>query len=427
MSQAIVQETETAASRVLFVSSRDATLTRDPYNKYDFTFQLDEPILVPENHSIMMSLFTATIPYSFYNIRPNVNSDVEYVITAFGVPVSYIVPPDAINRPYVDVTAGTYGEATAPTQTYTNISLATWFNANVGTPVAPGVPVNFFLTAVYDPITARNIYTPTQNNIRITLLFKYPIDFKNNMNDELGFNAFYLQRTGDPWWEIDAVGNVATQGYSNPNYAAPMPVFPASRPGVDTFPISITAPLAFDFPSDDIADIDNSIRELFIRTNLSTNSVMDSSLGGGFSNILTRIPVRNVQFGQTINMEPLNSSVHKLLLKQSSITAVDLRITDEYQNILDLNGLDYSISLKFDFIDLGEVKVLPPTLRTLLDERKAEEEIKELSEKEKKEQAQVLKLKQQELTKRLQSGGVVREEEALLPQTKIENKNVSKK
>ena len=247
------------------------------------------------------------------------------------------------------------------------------------------------------------------------------------MNDELGFNAFYLQRTGDPWWEIDAVGNVATQGYSNPNYAAPMPVFPASRPGVDTFPISITAPLAFDFPSDDIADIDNSIRELFIRTNLSTNSVMDSSLGGGFSNILTRIPVRNVQFGQTINMEPLNSSVHKLLLKQSSITAVDLRITDEYQNILDLNGLDYSISLKFDFIDLGEVKVLPPTLRTLLDERKAEEEIKELSEKEKKEQAQVLKLKQQELTKRLQSGGVVREEEALLPQTKIENKNVSKK
>ena len=329
MSQAIVQETETAASRVLFVSSRDATFTRDPYNKYDFTFNLDEPILVPENHSIMMSLFTATIPYSFYNLRPGVNTQVEYVITAFGTPVSYIVPTDPTQRAYVDTTVGTYGVATAPSLTYTNATLATWFNTNVGTPVAHAVPVTFYLIAVYDTPTAKNIYTPTQNNIRITLLLKYPVDFTDNMNDELGFNAFYLQRTGDPWWEINALGTIATQGYSNPDYTAPVPVPPASRAGVDTFPISITAPLAFDFPSDDIADIDNSIRELFIRTNLSTNSVMDSSIGGGFSNILTRIPVRNIHFGQTINMEPVNAAVHKLLLKQSSITAVDLRITDE--------------------------------------------------------------------------------------------------
>ena len=87
-----------------------------------------------------------------------------------------------------------------------------------------------------------------------------------------------------------------------------------------------------------------------------------------------------------------------------------------------MNGLDYTLSLKFDFIDVGEVKVLPPTLRTLLDESKAEEIIHELTDKEKKDKAKVLELKKQELTKRLQSGGAVREEKALLPETKIESK-----
>ena len=66
--------------------------------------------------------------------------------------------------------------------------------------------------------------------------------------------------------------------------------------------------------SDDVADLTNSVRSLFMRTNLSTTSVLDSNIGGGFSNILCRVPI-NAEAGGVINVEPVNGDVHKLLLK----------------------------------------------------------------------------------------------------------------
>ena len=45
------KETETAASRVIYINSKDATSIMGD-NRSDFDFTLDEPIVVPPHHNI---------------------------------------------------------------------------------------------------------------------------------------------------------------------------------------------------------------------------------------------------------------------------------------------------------------------------------------------------------------------------------------
>ena len=61
-----IAETGTAASRVLFISSADATTIFNE-NTSNFLFVLEEPVVVPNHHSILLSVIGAEIPYSFYN------------------------------------------------------------------------------------------------------------------------------------------------------------------------------------------------------------------------------------------------------------------------------------------------------------------------------------------------------------------------
>ena len=85
---AAYRETETAASRVLYINSKDAT-TFFNNNQSDFTFTLEEPIVVPEHHSFLLSIYSAEIPYSFYNFRVGVNCRLDYAVTLFGVQADY--------------------------------------------------------------------------------------------------------------------------------------------------------------------------------------------------------------------------------------------------------------------------------------------------------------------------------------------------
>ena len=57
-------ETNTPASRVLYINSKDAT-TYYNNNQSNFDFVLDEPIVVPDHHSILMSIYSAEIPIAF--------------------------------------------------------------------------------------------------------------------------------------------------------------------------------------------------------------------------------------------------------------------------------------------------------------------------------------------------------------------------
>ena len=114
-------------------------------------------------------------------------------------------------------------------------------------------------------------------------------------------------------------------------------------------------------------DVNSSIRSLYVRTNLTTNSVLDSAVGGGFSSILARIPI-DVNSGGVITISPSDGSVHKLLLKVREITTMGVRLTDQRNRLIDLNGLNWDISIQFDFIETPSIKV-PKDKRLEIHER----------------------------------------------------------
>ena len=282
-------ETETTASRVLYINSKDATAIFNN-NRADFDFVLEEPIVVPDHHSILMSVYSAEIPYSFYNFQDGRNTLLQYVITPYGQPCNY----DA-----------------------NGVTLALRNGPNTGTPDNPG----------------------------------------DDMNEELGFDWFNM--VGDPYFGLDAAGTPWEAGYSNGNPGVP-------GAGVDIPDPNSPSATQLLLDSDDVVDMTNSIRSLFIRTNLSTSSVLDSHIGGGFSNILCRVPI-NAEPGGIITIEPKNGTRHQLLLKLKNITSISLRLTNQTNTTINLNGLDFDISLKLDFIESKFLKE-PPTLRQLIDE-----------------------------------------------------------
>ena len=145
------------------------------------------------------------------------------------------------------------------------------------------------LEVLFDPIKLKFSFRmlPAGAGTRITLGVKNgpatgtPDAPGEDMNEELGFD--FINLLGDPFVELNALGTQWFNGFSNGNPAG-------AGTGIDTVRNGafFIAPAYFLY-GDDCVDMTNSIRSLFIRTNLSTTSVLDSHIGGGFSNILTRV------------------------------------------------------------------------------------------------------------------------------------------
>ena len=63
-------ETSTDASRIFFIDSRDGiNENSNPQITTDFTLNLEDPIVVPNHHTILMALHRVNIPRTFYNFR----------------------------------------------------------------------------------------------------------------------------------------------------------------------------------------------------------------------------------------------------------------------------------------------------------------------------------------------------------------------
>tara|TARA_R100000655_G_scaffold20421_2_gene42124 strand:+ start:693 stop:1829 length:1137 start_codon:yes stop_codon:yes gene_type:complete len=326
---AAYKETETAASRVLYINSKDAT-TFFNENQSDFVFSLQEPIVVPEHHSMLMSVFSAEIPYSFYNFRVGVNCRLDYAVTAFNTPADY----DA--NGFLDLAPAGANSLIIPEGNYNAVELAKTISDGV---VAAG-PLNP-LEVLFDPIKLKFSFRCISKSLRVTLAMKNGASTSEDMNEELGFDL--INTDGDPFVELNAGANQWFNGFSNP---------PAAPPGVGVDTIRngpfLKSPEWFLY-ADDVVDVTNSIRSLFLRTNLSTTSVLDSHIGGGFSNILTRVPI-NAEPGGIITIKPVDGDVHKLLLKVKSITDIAITLTNQKNQVINLNGLTFDISLKLEFI-----------------------------------------------------------------------------
>ena len=87
-----LNDTNTEGSKVVHINSIDATTKFSSDRTTDFSYELEQPIVVPENQMILVSCIGATIPYTFYNIRSNINNRVAVRLTADGLIYNLDIP-----------------------------------------------------------------------------------------------------------------------------------------------------------------------------------------------------------------------------------------------------------------------------------------------------------------------------------------------
>ena len=329
-------ETGTGASRVLFINSADTRNLSTNFLTTEYTFTPDESIVVPPHHTILMSLHHTQIPFSFYNFQSGRNTTLDYGLTATGV-------TSAATTGTITIPEGNYNA-----QTLIN-TITTLLNAeaNVGT-----------LTIRFNRDTLKYEYNwvGLAGNERLTLRISNGTNTLTNFRDEMGFNDNKFVNSLDVYdvfFDNNLVGDGALScGYSTD---AASTVYYTSAVGDTDYWTGIgnqgdTANIF------SVVDMNAAIRSLYIRTSLTTSSVLDSAVGGGYSSILARVPIE-VDSGGVISISPSDGAVHKLIIKVREITIIGVRLTDQRNRLIDLNGLDWDLSLQFDFIENPEIKI----------------------------------------------------------------------
>jgi len=114
--------------------------------------------------------------------------------------------------------------------------------------------------------------------------------------------------------------------------------------------------------STNIADLNGSVHSLYLRTNLPVVSSMDS-LTGGTSQIVAKLPI-DTGPGGIIFHEP-RDSLHKSLIQTQAIKHITIRLTDDRNRLVSLNGLHFSVALMFEFVSLKRYEV-PTDPRNIL-------------------------------------------------------------
>lgn len=94
---------------------------------------------------------------------------------------------------------------------------------------------------------------------------------------------------------------------------------------------------------------------LYIGTQLITNSV--DSLVGGLENVIAKIPV-SAPFGNMIQYN--GESRGGTLLEDQFLSEIQLDIQDHNNNIIDLNGVRWNITLLLEFIDIKQIEKINP-------------------------------------------------------------------
>ena len=254
---------ETQPSRMMYLDSFDATQLTQFTSHYTYSFK--DAVETSDGEGMLVSLSSASIPYSFYNIRAGVNNRLYYEDT------------------FVTIPEGNYNATTLGTEIQSALSTA-------------GISMEI----QYHRTRQKYKFKCTSH----TLTLKFP---ENSLMFEIGFDSSDTLLNQGDWYEA-------------PN----------------------------------VADLNGSVHAIYIRTNLATRSVMESQTGG-VSDILAKIDI-NTDPGGVITLEPQQVS-HEALIHTAGVKSVEIRITDERNRLLNLNGLHSQIGLRFRFVN---IKVAAP-------------------------------------------------------------------
>ena len=431
-------ETQTDASRILFIDSRDGkNLDGNPQITTHYEINLQDPVVVPPHHAILLSLHRMNVPRTFYNFAKNRNAGVEIRFesagggTGAGFGSNYVGNIPTLT---FEINEGNYNaislmnKLTTIVNNYLDNGTSRFSSTNLI--VADQNVYEFKMlfnqdTLKYEwaiqPKTEANKQT---RDIRMTWLWKTGASFGSDLTtkakdtsirQEVGFitNRWINGTTFDYWMDFvpNAGGTDLVPTAWKWNYGFGSASTDGGAWG-NTDPIdtstggiirSITGLLSQEVADnlyyfrgyDDGAnnretgdnnyfscvDMNYHTSDLYLHTSITNHSVIDSRLGCRYSNILSRVPV-DVANGNQVVVEPSDGAVHKLMLKVRDITQIEIRLSDLDDIPIDLNGLDWTMSLEFDFITLPQLEVPKDKRLSVEEERyKAWMETKEGKEK----------------------------------------------
>ena len=311
-------------SKILYIDSRDATSYLASLKKRDhdtgqiidetltsyFQYQLNEKIEIPLNQRALISLNSATIPYSFYNIRHNINDTL--VIKATNLTTN------AVSQATLIIESGNYTAYT--------------------------------LAKVVETFIAGNI-------VNVNHQFTFNISFDLDKQKFIYTISTKLEPDGSapavdrPSIKLEFLFTDATTEELTPHIELG---FPANTDFSITLPASTAGNIATPviLYSTNVIDVNGSIHGVYVRTNLVSNGTLDSQ-SGTFSSILARIPI-NVNSGGILFATP-NNATHRSIVDLRYIDTITIRLTDERNRLLDLNGLHFQVAVAVDFV-YGERK-----------------------------------------------------------------------
>lgn len=368
------------ASRIIFINSEDArrqggnlTAPGLSYLTTDYRFYLQEPISVPQHHSIVLSLHSVSIPYTFYNFRRGINDQLRFSLTASGVVAGPLTPILDIK-----IEPGNY--------TIINMIAELKKKLEAHPSWVAGSTIHIQFNAVTNKLEWRYDSAPAGG--RLTFRLTKPSDdsdYEDDISAEIGFDDMKWANLGgvltDVWFDDDGSGNANARTFGNSYSSGGTPLTYATSTSTTYYwngdnQYAPGTPINY-FSSVDMAANNHN---LFIRTNITSHSIQDSTTNGGFSSILAKIPVVNAVKGRggMVILDPTDGAVHKLLLKVKWIDMIGIRLTDKHNRLIDLNGLDWDIAIQVDFIETPDIKI--PVDKRLQIEQKLYEEYKKSKE-----------------------------------------------
>jgi hypothetical protein len=316
----------TQSSKVLFIDSKDATQLHQGETTH-FTYVFRDSIIVQQNEGVLLSLLQASIPYSFYNVREGVNDTIDVFVrdtTSSATLSEHAIVMDAGN--------------------YTAITLAQNFKTKLET-ILTSSSLPSTVTIDYDRDTQKFKFSISANGVHNGRFVVFNLSHGNNKNThfdvELGFDSDTASHS--VYFQVAPSDQNNEQSSGTCQIENGAPLFPGTPSGKTHL------------VSDNIADLNGSVHSLYLRTNLPVLSTMDS-MTGGQSNIVAKIPI-NTGPGGIIFHEP-RDSLHKSLIHTRAIKALEIRITDDRNRVVSLNGLHFSIALQLEFVSIRK-NILP--------------------------------------------------------------------
>jgi len=265
---------------IIHLDSRFSTQQLETGLTTNYLYSMKEPLIIPDHMNLLLSLHTATIPYSFYNVRTNVNDTIRWKYNG-----------GATNNLVLE--SGNYSANKLAS------TMKTAFEDGTG------------LTAVVD-------YS------RESLKFGFTI-------------------TGGSQFSFDFTGGGLRNG--------------EELIGFDD-EVETTIPIGVRTLSTKAIDLNDSIHGLYIRQNIATKGTLDNE-SGIFTNILARLPI-TTNAGGIIFYTP-SSNDHETMVSVPSVQTIGIRLTDDRNRSIDLNGLHWQMSLKIAYIHKESLR--PPPLR----------------------------------------------------------------